>query len=270
MRKLIHVSDLHFGRHEPALAEALLRAIDESRPDLVVVSGDLTQRARHEQFAAAGAFLARIRAPALVVPGNHDVPLWNPVRRFVRPLARYRRYVSSVREPAWCDEEIAVLGLDTARRFPFTNGRISAEQMTRVRRFFATSDRPIKILVTHHPLTLPAGADAARFDPVGRARAALDAIAAAGVHLMLSGHFHASASGAAAHAVEVTGPAHSVLVVHAGTAISTRTRDEANAWNLLCVEKEAVEVAVMTASGDRFAETRRDRYRWRGGAWQAE
>jgi 3',5'-cyclic AMP phosphodiesterase CpdA len=271
MRTLAHVSDLHFGRHDPALAEALLAALAEAAPDLVVVSGDLTQRARTEQFAAARAFLERVAAPTLVVPGNHDVPLWNPLRRFFRPRTRFGRYVTSVRMPSHADEEIAVLGLDTSRRLPFKNGRVSAGQMAELHRFFAAAPASAtRILVTHHPLALPAGAVAEDFDAVGRSRAALDAVARSGVHLMLSGHFHASLSGAASHPAAVTGPAHSVLVVHAGTAISTRTRDEANTWNLLRIEADRVSIAVLAPNGaGRFAELRCDSYERRGAGWVA-
>ena len=272
MRVLAHISDLHFGRHDPALAEALLASLAEARPDLVVVSGDLTQRARTEQFAAARAFLERIAAPVLVVPGNHDVPLWNPLRRFLRPRSRFGRYVTSERTPCYADEEIAVLGLDTSRRVPFKNGRVSLGQIAELHRFFAAAPATAtRILVTHHPLALPAGVAAEAFDAVGRSRAALDAVAAAGVHIMLSGHFHASLSGAAAHPAAVAGPAHSVLVVHAGTAISTRTRAEANAWNLLRIDGPEVAVAVLATEAEgRFAELRRARYARRNTAWAAE
>jgi 3',5'-cyclic AMP phosphodiesterase CpdA len=271
MRTIAHLSDLHFGRHDPALANALLASLDEARPDLVIVSGDLTQRARTEQFAAARAFLERIAAPTLVVPGNHDVPLWNPFRRFLRPRSRFGRYVTSERTPCYADEEIAVLGLDTSRRVPFKNGRVSAKQIAELHRFFAAAPASAtRILVTHHPLALPAGAAADDFDAVGRSRAALDAVAKAGVHIMLSGHFHASLSGAAAHPAALAGPAHSVLVVHAGTAISTRTRDEANAWNLLRIDGPRTAVAVRaTGHAGRFAELRCARYERRGAAWVA-
>jgi 3',5'-cyclic AMP phosphodiesterase CpdA len=270
MRIVAHVSDLHFGRHDPALAEALLDALATAQPHLVVVSGDLTQRARRQEFAAARDWLARIRAPLLVIPGNHDVPLWSPIRRFFRPRSRFGRYVSTLRAPAYADDESAVLGLDTARRLPFKNGRVSTAQIAELGRFFAAVGPGVtRIVATHHPLALPTGIEDEGFAAVGRSRRALDAVARAGVDIMLSGHFHASLSGAAAHAVELAGPAHSILVVHAGTAISTRTREEANAWNLLRIEPGAVDVAILAASGRGFAEIRRDSYLRRDGAWVA-
>ena len=99
MRTIIHLSDLHFGRvHRPALAP-LAAAIERIKPDFIAISGDLTQRARPGQFREARAFLDALPAPYLVVPGNHDVPLYNVVQRVLKPLAKYRRIVSTDLEP---------------------------------------------------------------------------------------------------------------------------------------------------------------------------
>ena len=99
MRRLAHLSDIHFGRTDPAAVEGLVRSLGEARPDLVVVSGDFTQSARTEEFAAARAFLDRLPAPAFAVPGNHDLPQWNPLERLLRPYVRYRRYIDKELEP---------------------------------------------------------------------------------------------------------------------------------------------------------------------------
>ncbi|HUF24294.1 MAG TPA: metallophosphoesterase, partial [Vicinamibacterales bacterium] len=93
MRTLVHVSDLHFGRIDPAVVEPLRRAMLAAGPDLIAISGDFTQRAKRSEFAAARAFLDSLEPPKLVVPGNHDVPLWNAAARFLTPLSRYRRYI---------------------------------------------------------------------------------------------------------------------------------------------------------------------------------
>jgi len=118
MRTLAHISDLHFGRHDERAVEALLASLDHHRPDLVVVSGDFTQRARSSEFAMASAFLARIEAPKLMVPGNHDVPLYDVIGRFLAPLTKYDRYVASAGVPGsvFADDEITVLGLSTGWR----------------------------------------------------------------------------------------------------------------------------------------------------------
>src|SRR4051794_41016311 len=222
VRTIAHISDLHFGRHDPAIAEDLLTSIAETAPDLVVASGDFTQRALKAEFAEARRFLDRTSAPKLVIPGNHDVPLYDLFARMVTPFAHFHRYVAPVGEvsSSYTDEEIAVLGINTARRLTRKNGRVSLAQMDEVRRVFgqAPADR-FKILVSHHPIGVPSGS--AALDLAGRSGPALAAIAEAGVHVLLSGHHHRAASGEIA---EVAPPGGSVLIVHAGTAVSTRTR----------------------------------------------
>src|SRR5215204_2286415 len=127
MARLIHLSDLHFGAHEPRLVNAVAERIDEEKPDLVVISGDFTQRARTEQFKEACAFLERLREAGhdvLGVPGNHDVPLYDVLRRFLSPLTRYRRYIDDTLCPFIEKKDMAVLGINTARSLTFKDGRI--------------------------------------------------------------------------------------------------------------------------------------------------
>src|SRR5688572_20355637 len=133
MRKIVHISDLHFGAADPQVAERLAAAIDEVGPDLVVVSGDLTQRARTDQFLEARSFLDRLKFPQLIVPGNHDVPLYNVFDRFVNPLENFRRYITADLEPFHTDEEIAVAGVNTTRSLTIKGGSISRSQIEAVR-----------------------------------------------------------------------------------------------------------------------------------------
>src|ERR1043165_359659 len=109
MRTLVHLSDLHFGRIDPAIIDPLIETVRGLNPTLVAVSGDLTQRARSEQFKEARAFLDALPSPQIVVPGNHDVPLHNVFARFFQPLTKYRRYITPDLEPFHADDELAVL-----------------------------------------------------------------------------------------------------------------------------------------------------------------
>lgn len=269
MRTIAQISDLHFGRHDAGVVEALLASLQGCACDLVVISGDFTQRARRAEFAAARAFLARLAMPVLVIPGNHDVaPLFRPLTRMFRPMARYERFVSADRQPFFADSEIAVLGIDTARRMPGKNGRVSLEQMAAIRKILGPlPDRLFKVLVTHHPLAVPRLAGVVEL--AGRARRALEAAADAGVHLLLSGHYHRWASGEAS--VHVASE-RSVLVVHAGTAVSTRTRGgEANSYNLLRLDGASLTVAVMGwRDPDGFAEIDRASFVLGATGWKAD
>jgi 3',5'-cyclic AMP phosphodiesterase CpdA len=268
MRTIAHISDLHFGRHSVAAAEELLASLREVDPDLVVASGDFTQRARRGEFIQARHFLNQISRPKLVVPGNHDMPLYDLFRRLVTPLAKYHHYISAVGVTGdlFRDEEIAVLGLNTARRLTHKSGRLSMEQIAQIRRTF--SDVPpaiFKALATHHPLGFPRGERP--LELAGRSGPALEAIAAAGVHLLMSGHHHRALSGDSEIGIGAKG---SVLILHAGTAISTRLRGtEGNSYNLLKIAGSSLSVSVMERLANRgFCASRVLSFQLQEGRWR--
>jgi 3',5'-cyclic AMP phosphodiesterase CpdA len=247
VRTIAHLSDLHFGREDPAVVEALVADLAAVRPSLVAVSGDLTQRARSMQFRAARAFLDRLPAPRLVVPGNHDVPLFDLVRRFADPLGRYRRLVSAEVDPVFEDEELVVVGVSTARSNVWKGGRISLSQIERVRLRLCDAGGRSKVLVAHHPFA-PGAAPSAL---VGRGATALRALEACGLDLVLTGHLHRG------HAGELRHPAHAVgralLTLHASTAVSRRRRGEPNSYNLVRLTPGRIEVEVRAHRGGGFA-----------------
>ena len=232
MRTLVHLSDLHFGTTDPAILPPLVKFISEIRPDLVAVSGDLTQRARTAEFLAAKEFLAAIPFPQIVVPGNHDVPLHNPFSRFVRRLDRYARYITPELQPVFADEEIVVAGVNTARAFTWKDGRINARQLAELRRtMMAPPTARTKIVVTHHPFDLPAGASGR---VVGRSRLAIKTLAECGVDLLLAGHFHIADTSQTAKRYQL--PGYSAIVVSSGTSTSTRGRGQPNSLNVIRID----------------------------------
>jgi 3',5'-cyclic AMP phosphodiesterase CpdA len=264
MRRIVHISDLHFGTEVPEVAEGLLRDVARQPAHLVVVSGDLTQRARRGQFAAARAFLERIPLPKVVVPGNHDIPLFNVITRFLTPLDNYRRFITEELSPRFYDAEIAVAGVSTARSNTWKDGEISAEQVDELRRFFEAQPSSVaKILIAHHPFIPPVKDASAAL--VGGARAALRTLEACGCHLILAGHLHLAYMGdVRPYHVEIK---RSILVAQAGTAISHRRREEANAYNLLTLDGPRLWIEVRVWNGREFAGGEANEYDYDEGGW---
>ena len=237
------MSDIHFGRVDPRTLEPLAAAIARAKPHVVAVSGDLTQRAKPQEFRAARDFLESLPKPQIVVPGNHDVPLHNPYERFVNGFSSFKEFITDDPYPAYSDREIAVIGINTARSLAFKGGRISLKQLDTIRGILCDQRDQAKIVVTHHPFDQPPDW---RHSLVARASMAMKRLAACGVDVFLSGHLHSSAVCQTAVRYRIAG--HSARVVHAGTATSTRGRGEPNSFNILRVDRETIHV---------------DRYVWR-------
>jgi 3',5'-cyclic AMP phosphodiesterase CpdA len=239
MRKVMHISDLHFGRTDPAVVMALRETEQRLGPHLIAVSGDLTQRARKHEFVAAREFLDSLAAPKIVVPGNHDVPLYNVIARFLTPLERFRQHVENEVEPAFVDDEITVVGINTARSFTFKGGRINRDQVKRALEIFCeTPDERIRILVTHHPFDLPDDPDG--HQPVGRAAMAMASFRECMPDLLLAGHVHLHGIGTTAERYDLGG--RSAIVVQAGTATSTRHRGATNSFNLIRIDRSDIAI----------------------------
>ena len=250
MRLLAHISDLHFGADDPVVAEGLIKDLATLNPHLVAVSGDVTQRARRGQFRAAREYLARIDAPQIIVPGNHDVPLYNVVARFGWPLANYAEFITDNLFPTFHDAELAVAGVNTARSFTWKDGRLSADQIDQLRRYFCSQPPEVhKILVAHHPFIPPVADPTAAL--VANAPLALRMLESCGGALVLAGHLHLAYAGdVRPHHVEIK---KSILVAQAGTAISHRRRDESNAYNLLTLDGDRLRLEVRAWTGQKFA-----------------
>jgi 3',5'-cyclic AMP phosphodiesterase CpdA len=265
MRRLAHISDLHFGSIDQRLVDALKSDLRKWQPDLVVVSGDLTQRARRSQFVAARAFLDALPCPSLVVPGNHDMaPLYDPLARLVAPFGYFQRYITNELGSRYQDDEILVLGLNTADPMRIKEGSVGRSQLVRVLEDSARNPHHFRVLVSHHPVIVPAGPAV----PV-RVRGEIDlhaALDAAGIHLALAGHLHESFDAPKGARV---GADESVLVVQASTATSTRVRGRhPNGYNAITIDAPQVTVEVRVWLNGAFVQERSSRYARACHFWQ--
>lgn len=238
MRKIVHCSDLHFGRNDEVLVNLMIKKINQSKPDLVVVSGDLTERATEKQFKKAKAFLDKIPFKKLVIPGNHDVPLYNIYYRFLKPFVRYKKYISQDLGPKYEDDEIIVQGINTARSFAFTRGKIRETSIAEIAEHFEDSPNKFKILVTHHPFILVP--DFPVRDFLRRRKFFFKKIKNYLPDLILSGHYHYSYTGQIKRKYLPKGK--KVAVSLTGSSFSTRTRKQINSYNIIQISGEKFKI----------------------------
>lgn len=230
MTVLFHASDLHFGVEDPAALDWFAERVADEAPDAVVITGDLTMRARSSEFAAAQAWLSQLGAPVLIEPGNHDLPYFNPVKRMMRPYSRVMKLQEQVQRGIdFPDVHLASLRT-TARaqwRLNWSKGRVSHRALhSAVTGLRQSAQDAYRIVLAHHPLIEPATRTSAR---TVRGRSALEAVAAAGAQAVLSGHVHDPFD------IEVSTAAGPVRLIGAGT-LSERVRATRPSFNRLTID----------------------------------
>jgi 3',5'-cyclic AMP phosphodiesterase CpdA len=264
MARLIHISDLHFGRTRSELLRPLIGVLNDLKADLIAISGDLTQRARSSQFRAARAFIDRLEAPLLVVPGNHDVPLDDLFTRMVFPFRRYRKWIDRELEPHFENDEVTVAGMNTVNPYAWQRGRVGSRALRRVCAAFAAEGDRVRVVVAHHPFEHQPTDTKTLMKGAGKAT---DALAECGADIILTGHLHSWRAEPFAERVGRRG----ALQVHAGTGLSTRLRGEENDFNVLTVHPAEVTVDRYTAphGADTFAHAQRAVFRSGSQGWSA-
>jgi 3',5'-cyclic AMP phosphodiesterase CpdA len=226
MSLLLQISDTHFGTEQQPVVEALVHLSLQLRPDLVVLSGDITQRARAAQFRSARAFIDRLEVEVLAIPGNHDIPLFNPWARLRHPYAHQCAAFGEVLEPAHSSPELLVVCVNTTRWYRHKNGEVSAQQIDRVaQRLKRASPAQLRVVVVHQPIAVVHAADT--HDLLRGHAAAAPRWAAAGADLVMGGHIHLPYVMAVPNSEpnSVLSGARPMWAVQAGTAVSSRVRD---------------------------------------------
>lgn len=247
MLTLVHASDLHFGpTYRPEVGEAFLIAARQASPDAVIVSGDLTQRAKVPEYEAAAAFLERLPdVPRVVVPGNHDIPLYRVWERLTAPRRNYRRYISDELDTVTRLPHVTIVALDSTEPYrAIVNGRIENRQVEFAREAFAgAADEDLRIVVAHHHFAPAPDYEGDKFMP--GARRVLERLTAMGVELILGGHLHRAYIGNSLDVFPGADRDQGVVVVQSGTTTSGRgrAREQAkNSFNVVRVSREAIEI----------------------------
>jgi len=246
MTNLLHISDTHFGTEQPLVLQAFEAHVKRHGADLVIFSGDITQRARRAQFASAQAFIQRIRdygvAQVLTIPGNHDIPLYNLLARLFSPYGNYHRYIDSDLAPIFENDDALIIGLNTTHPARRKAGRVTARQVEEVAERLQQCDpQKLRIVVAHQPFGAIVASDRRNLQ-IG-AGAALQRWAAAGLDLVMGGHIHLPY--VLALSTQYAGLAKEIWGVQAGTTFSSRVRGNApNSFNRIYLDKRARQVSV--------------------------
>lgn len=247
MITLAHISDLHFGRENPQLVKGLLENLEVIEPQLVVISGDLTQRARKSEFLAARAFLDSLQWPFIVTAGNHDISADNLAERFFHPWRKWRIYIGSALDPVVRGEHHVTIGINTARisgySLDWSRGRINYRQIEAVAEHLAEeNEEKLRVIVAHHPFWIPEQYSHRR--TVGRRDMALEKLKEAGVDIILSGHIH----------LAYTHVLNGLIVSHAGTAISSRLKaDYPNSYKIIRGDRQRISIETREWERGRFS-----------------
>jgi 3',5'-cyclic AMP phosphodiesterase CpdA len=264
MRRIAHLSDLHFGTETPHVLDELAESVREFAPHLLVVTGDLTQRARKRQFEAARRFLDSLAFPQLIIPGNHDIaPLYMPIQRVLSPYARYHRYIHHELDGAFYDEELLVLAFSSVQPFRVKEGTVSRRQLEWIAEYSQRFPTQLRMLAAHHPLVQAETERPTR--PLRRHSALMNVLDQADIAVCLSGHLHKSFSGLAVSPLDDAG---SVLAVHASTATSTRLRGHANAYNRLTLDGSILRIDAVAYDGQAFRALATSAYERKAGLWE--
>jgi 3',5'-cyclic AMP phosphodiesterase CpdA len=234
MTCVLHISDPHFGTEQPLVMQSLLRLAHEHQPEITLLTGDITQRARRTQFAAARAFVQQFPAPVIAVPGNHDIPLFKLLARTFNPYGNYKQAFGSNLEPEYESNGLLVIGLNTSRPSRHKDGAVSGAQIDRVsRRLRESRPEQLRMIMQHHPVRAREESDMSNL-LIGR-EMAVPTWVDAGLDLLIGGHIH----------LPYVWPLHGHhgksgrkgWTAQAGTALSTRVRgDTPNSVNLVMHE----------------------------------
>lgn len=241
--KLIHISDLHFGLHNPALIECFLQDMAEIKPDIIIISGDLTQRAKPPQYQLLLSFLQRLPAVVLTVPGNHDIPLNNLFARLVYPFKNYKHYIASSFNNEFHNDKLRILGVNSVNPFRVKDGQLTRKIRQQIKDYFSPDFDGINIIFFHHNFDYMEG----WHKPLENYRQFVDYLKASPIHIVCTGHLHyANVS------VLEKNEEQSCLLLHAGSLLCLRSKDGLNSYYAMTIEQQSCQLQWRVFKQDGF------------------
>lgn len=262
MITIAHLSDLHFGREQADVLAALEQSLAQIAPELILISGDLTQRATHREYRQARAFLDRLTAPCFLVPGNHDLSAYHLLERFLYPWRKWRHYIQPDLEPVYHHPRALVIGINSARRMglylDWSRGRINPLQVAHIEKIAAqATPEQLRIVVAHHPFWLPQSS--LRRHLISGRDQAITALKQANIDLILGGHIH----------LDFMHLQEGILISHAGTGISDRLLpNQPNSFNLIQGNTRQLQLSKFEWLGDGFQDTQHHHFEHNDNGWQ--
>lgn len=262
MYKIIHISDLHFGRETDAAVKALTGDIAKAEPDIIVISGDLTQRAKQKQFEQAKKFVDLFPCPKVIIPGNHDIPLYNLFRRLTHPFERYYSFFPEVEYDFSSDDTVDIFGLNSVRARRWKSGKVSPKEMKEIEYFDRYNPKKLRIAALHHNLVYrPHITDVDKFLQTDRL---IKKFRQNNLDLILFGHDHKRL--VRGNSTDKSEPSD-LIFIQAGSAISNRLRGEPNSYNIIFYENKNLKIVVKELRQNSFMESAEHHFNNSSGRW---
>jgi len=240
--KIMHISDLHFGMHRPEILAAFLNDVEEFKPEVVLISGDITQRAKKAQFQMAHDFIQAIPNLVLCVPGNHDIAFYNIFKRWLNPFDHYRHYIAASLQARYENNTVRILGVNSADADKIKDGTLSEKELQTIDHYFSESTHQFNILFFHHNFSYFEG----MHGPLKNEKEIVAFLKNSLVDLVCTGHLHYSNQG-----LIERNDGKKCILLHAGSLMCERTRDNLNSYYLITVQQGecTIEWRVMEGAG---------------------
>lgn len=242
--KIIHISDLHFGMNNSQIMNAFFQDIELIKPELIIISGDLTQRAKKKQFLALLAFLQKLSATVLIVPGNHDIPAYNLFERLFAPFRAFKHYIGNRYQSFFTNSITTILGVNSVNPWAIKDGKLAKKRLIDIKTYFSQEKKAINILFFHHNFAHIKG----MHKPLENDEQFLSYLKNSEVNIVCTGHLHY-----AKVSVLYKNNDKPCLILHAGTLLCTRSKDGLNSYYVIDIKNKKTVVDWRVFTGNQFS-----------------